>query len=208
VDRLIAGYQRFRARHWPEQRKLFESLAGGQRPHALVIACIDSRIDPAMIFDAPPGELLTVRNVANLVPPYAPNAGPRGTSAALEFGVRVLRVPHVIVLGHECCGGVQSLLEGAPSTARDFVASWMSMAEAVRLRSASCATPSERQRCAEHEAVKISLENLMGFPWVAEAVRSGDLAVHGAWFSIRTGSLSLLQATDGHFAPVETAPMA
>src|SRR5665213_1278838 len=113
METLLAGYRRFRARGWPEQRRLFESLAeNGQRPKALVVACVDSRVDPAMIFDAAPGELLTVRNVANLVPPYAPDAAYHGTSAALEFGVRVLEVPRILVLGHGLCGGVQALLEG------------------------------------------------------------------------------------------------
>jgi carbonic anhydrase len=204
VDKLIAGYQRFRAGHWAEQRQLFESLAaGGQRPHTLVVSCIDSRIDPAMIFDAGPGELLTVRNVANLVPPYAPDVACHGTSAALEFGIRVLGVSHVIVLGHELCGGVQALLEGAPSNARDFVAPWMATADAVRVEAARYASPAERQRRAEHEIIKLSLRNLVGFPWIAQAVGRGELALHGAWFSIRTGALSLLQA-DGAFSSLES----
>ena len=196
---LLAGYQRFRARHWLEQRSRFQTLATrGQRPHAVVVACIDSRVDPAMIFDARPGELLTVRNVANLVPPYAPDIAYHGTSAALEFGLRVLGVSQLLVLGHESCGGVQALLDGVPDNARDFVAPWMSMADRVRLRAAGCASHAERQRCAEHEIIKLSLENLMGFPWIAEAVASGKLALHGAWFSIYTGTLSVLQA-DGTF---------
>ena len=129
METLLAGYRRFRANQWPEQRRLFESLArDGQRPEALVIACVDSRVDPALIFDAAPGQMLTVRNVANLAPPYAPDVAYHGTSAALEFGVRVLKIPRIVVLGHGLCGGVQSLLEGAPANARDFVEPWMSMA--------------------------------------------------------------------------------
>ena len=122
VDTLRAGYRRFRNAAWPAQQRLFETLAeSGQRPRALVISCVDSRVDPGVIFDAAPGDLLTVRNVANLVPPYAPDIANHGTSAAVEFAVQVLAVPHILVMGHELCGGVQVLLEGAPAHARDFV---------------------------------------------------------------------------------------
>jgi len=203
MDTLIAGYRRFRARGWLEQSGVFQALAsGGQRPRALVIACIDSRVDPGTIFDAGPGEMLTVRNVANLVPPYAPDVAYHGTSAALEFGVRVLQIPHIVVLGHGSCGGVQALLEGAPRNARDFIAPWMSMAESARVHALTCPLPDQRQQLAEHEVIKVSLVNLMTFPWIAERVASGSLTLHGAWFSIATGSLWLLKP-DGLFAPAE-----
>ena len=197
-DRLLAGYHRFRATGWPERRVVFEALAAdGQHPRALVVACVDSRVDPAMIFDAGPGELLIVRNVANLVPPYAPDAAYHGTSAALEFGVRVLRVPNLIVLGHGQCGGIQALLGGAPETARDFVAPWMAMAGPARQRALACDTAEARQRCCEHEVVKLSLANLLTFPWIAESVAAGDLALHGAWFAIHSGELALLRPDGG-----------
>ena len=200
MERLLAGYRRFRNKGWPEQSGVFRSLADtGQRPRALVISCVDSRVDPAMIFDAAPGEMLTVRNVANLVPPYAPDVAYHGTSAALEFGVRVLGVPHVLVLGHELCGGVHALIEGAPDNARDFIAPWMSMAESARVRALTCPNPEERQQCAEQDVIKVSLANLMTFPWIAAPVAEGKLQLHGAWFSIRTGELMTLQP-DGTFA--------
>lgn len=158
MDRLISGYRRFRAAGWPAQQKLFESLAkNGQHPKTLVVACVDSRVDPAMIFDAGPGEFLTVRNVANLVPPYLPNTEFHGTSAAIEFGVRVMGVEHVTVLGHGLCGGVKSLLEGAPANAKDFVEPWMSMATTAREK-AFQVPAAERQRRGELEVVKVSLE--------------------------------------------------
>ncbi len=198
---LLEGYRRFRAKGWPEQRRVFQSLAdSGQRPKALVISCVDSRVDPAVVFDTAPGEMLTVRNVANLVPPYAPDVAYHGTSAALEFAVRVFAVPHVVVLGHELCGGVHALLEGAPTNARDFIAPWMSMAASARERALRCTLPEERQRCAEHDVIKVSLANLMTFPWIAEPVAAGTLALHGAWFSIRTGDLMTL-GPDGSFSP-------
>jgi carbonic anhydrase len=201
VDTLLAGYRRFRAGSWLQQRQRFEALADqGQQPQALVLGCVDSRADPGMIFDAVPGEMLTVRNVANLVPPYAPDGAGHGTSAALEFAVRVLQVPHIVVLGHGLCGGVRVLLEGAPHEVQDFVAPWMSMAASVRERVLQCVQAEERQRRAEFEIVKLSLANLMTFPWIAERVAAGSLRMHGAWFAIRSGELMLLQS-DGSFQP-------
>lgn len=155
-----------------------------------------------MIFDAAPGEMLTVRNVANLVPPYAPDTAHHGTSAALEFGVRVLQVPHLIVLGHGMCGGVRSLLEGAPDAARDFVANWMSIAEQARLRAARCESSHDRQQYCEREVIKVSLANLMTYPWIAERVATGKLELHGTWFAIHSGVLMTL-LPNGSFAPAD-----
>lgn len=202
METLIAGYHRFRTKGWPEQRKAFEKLAkDGQSPKALVLACVDSRVDPAMIFDTAPGEVLTVRNVANLVPPYAPDAAHHSTSAALEFGVNVLQVKQIMVLGHGSCGGVRALLNGAPESAHEFVAPWMSIAEPARVRSLEIASPEERQEFCERQVVEISLGNLLTFPWIAERVAAGKLELHGAWFAIRSGLL-LIRQPDGTF----TAP--
>ena len=200
---LLAGYRRFRAHGWPAQSQAFAALAeNGQSPKALVVTCVDSRIDPAMIFDTAPGDVLTVRNVANLVPPYAPDAASHGTSAALEFGVRVLTVRNIIVLGHSSCGGVRALLEGAPANAQEFIAPWMSIAEPARTRALGRPSAEDRQQFCEHEAIKVSLANLLTFPWIAEPVAAGTLTLLGAWFDIRTGAL-LIQQPDGAFAPVE-----
>jgi carbonic anhydrase len=202
MDDLIAGYRRFRKQRWPERRQVFEGLAeSGQRPMAMVVACVDSRVDPAMIFDAGPGEILIVRNVANLVPPYEPDKAYHGTSAALEFGVRVLKVQHLIVLGHGQCGGIQALLHGAPENARDFVGPWMTMAEEARVTALKEPQGPARQQCCEYEVVKVSLRNLLTFPWIAERVRGGDLRLHGAWFAIHSGELMLL-GPDGNFVLV------
>jgi carbonic anhydrase len=200
MDDLIAGYRRFRETAWPERRKLFERLAErGQRPQALVIACSDSRVDPAMIFDAGPGEMFVVRNVANLVPPYEPDGARHGTSAALEFAVCGLQVAHVIVLGHGMCGGIQALLQGVPAPLVDFVGPWIRIAERARRRVLECA-PAEPQLACEHEAVRVSLENLMTFPWVRERVEDGRLRLHGGHFDIRFGVLAMIRP-DGEFAP-------
>ena len=200
MKKLLEGYQRFRSKSWPEQQPVLESLAkNGQSPECLVITCVDSRVDPAMIFDAPPGAMLTVRNVANLVPPYAPDAAYHGTSAAVEFGVRVLEVKHVIVLGHCLCGGVKSLLENKPDNAHEFISTWMSIAEPARRLALKAGGASERQLCGEHEVIKVSIANLMTFPWVVDRVREGKLKLHGAWFDIANGQLMVLQP-DGTFS--------
>ncbi len=203
MKKLLEGYERFRAKAWPEHSREFELLArNGQAPESLVVTCVDSRVDPAMIFDAGPGAMLTVRNVANLVPPYTPDDTHHATSAALEFGVRVLEVKHVIVLGHALCGGVKSLLEeAAVDRAHEFIRPWMSIAATARER-ALRAGPEERQQCCEHEVIKVSLANLMTFPWVAERVAKGTLKLHGAWFDIRNGGMAVLQ-TNGSFTVVE-----
>lgn len=203
MKRLLAGYERFRAKGWPEHSTEFETLArNGQAPESLVITCVDSRVDPAMIFDAGPGEMLTVRNVANLVPPYAPDAAYHGTSAAVEFGVRVLEVRHVIVMGHALCGGVKSLLDEKPDRTHEFIAPWMSIAAPARARALHSENPGDRQRSCEFEVIRISLANLMTFPWLAERVSAGRLKLHGAWFDIRNGTLMVLRP-DGSFAAPE-----
>lgn len=200
MKKLLEGYQRFREKGWPEQSTVFESLArNGQSPDSLVITCVDSRVDPAMIFDAGPGEMLTVRNVANLVPPYAPDSAYHGTSAAVEFGVRVLEVKHVIVLGHGLCGGVKSLLVNQPDNAHEFIATWMSIAGPARDRAMQLTGDAERQRRCEHEVIRVSIANLLTFPWVTERVKAAKLKLHGAWFDIEKGELMVLQP-DGTFA--------
>jgi carbonic anhydrase len=203
MQELLAGYQRFRTNGWPEKRREFELLAEhGQSPRALVVACIDSRVDPAMIFDAAPGEMLTLRNVASLVPPYAPDAAYHGTSAALEFAVRVMEVRDIIVLGHGLCGGVKALLDGASAKASEFVAPWMSIARPACEQAMRFPPGEGRRLICEYEVIKVSLGNLMTFPWIAERVDAGEVALHGAWFDIRIGALMLLQK-DGSFSPQE-----
>jgi len=201
MDRLIAGYHRFRKTQWPERRDTYERLAEyGQSPRALVLACSDSRVDPTMIFGAAPGELFIVRNIANLVPPYQPDTNWHGTSAALEFGVRVLQVPDLIVMGHAMCGGIHALLNGVPAPAGDFLAGWIAIAEPAKRRVLEC-SPADPQTACEHEAVRLSLRNLLSFPWIRERVESGKLRLHGAMYGIRSGVLTLL-GEDGEFHPV------
>jgi carbonic anhydrase len=199
MDILIEGYRQFRKTIWPEDRARYEALATwGQSPHTLVIACSDSRVDPQTVFGAVPGELFVIRNIAALIPPYTPDAGYHGTSAALEYGVRVLGVSRVVVLGHAQCGGVRAMVEGAPAEAQDFVAPWIEIA-----RPALALPPPDHAHALTHyenEVVRLSLANLMAFPWIDEAVRAGRLKLGGFRFDIHTGELSLLAG--GNFEPV------
>ena len=175
MDPLIEGYRRFRAEVWPAERARYEALAHwGQSPEAMVVACSDSRVDPQTIFGAVPGELFVVRNVAALVPRYSPDPGHHGTSAALEFGVKVLKVARLVVLGHGQCGGVKAMAYGPPPQAQDFIASWVEIGKpAVQ---AAGDKPEGRLERIEAEVVRLSLANLMTFPWIAEAVAAGRLS--------------------------------
>ena len=158
MDDLIAGYRRFRAGTWRAERARFEELSRhGQRPRALVIACSDSRTDPQMVFNAAPGELFVIRNVANLAPPYGPDDQPHGVSSAIEFAVRSLRVRNIVIMGHAMCGGIHALLHGAPPEASDFVGPWVRLAEPARQR-ALHAPPEKQQDVCEHESVRLSLD--------------------------------------------------
>lgn len=194
MDRLIAGYHQFRTEVWPAERARYEALASrGQRPHTLVIACSDSRVDPQTVFSAGPGELFVVRNVAALVPPYQPDARYHGTSAALEYAVRVLKVARIVVLGHGQCGGVQAMVEGAPQEARDFVEPWMKIAEPVLRTLPEQVPEDERLSHCEELVVGLTVQNLLTFPWIAEAHAAGRLQVAGFRFAIRTGILERLE---------------
>jgi carbonic anhydrase len=201
MDRLFEGYRQFRTDTWPAQRARYESLAReGQRPETLIIACSDSRVDPQIIFNTGPGELFVARNIAGLVPPYEPDSHYHGTSASLEYAVRVLKVSRVVVLGHARCGGIQAMVEGAPVGAREFVEPWMKIAEPVLQTVPKDLAPGDALTHCEVGAVRLSLANLLSFPWIAEAVSSGRLALHGLRFDVSTGVLTHLR--DGQFVPV------
>ncbi len=203
MQRLIEGYRRFRETAFRENRALYGALVSqGQAPRAMVIGCSDSRVDPAILFGTEPGEIFVVRNVANLVPPYAPSLDHHSTSAALEFAVRSLEVEHVIVLGHARCGGIAALLDSSGALGGDFIRPWMQIAAPARERALAEARAggSDPQRCCEHEAIKVSLANLESFPWVAERVRAGRLQLHGWYFDLATGEL--LRCSDGRFEQV------
>ena len=194
---LLEGYERFRSGYWQDHKDRYSILArDGQSPPAMVIACADSRVAPELIFDCAPGEIFVVRNVSALVPPYAPDGKQHGTSAALEFAVNSLQVRSIVVLGHSRCGGVQGLMKG-PGSGRDFVDAWMDMAKAARQRvcdSPETAKADFETQCAacEHEVVRVSLANLLTFPWIKERVLDGRLTLAGLHFNVETGHLQMV----------------
>jgi carbonic anhydrase len=204
--RLVEGYRQFadgRLRH--EQDRCRELAEAGQSPEVMVIGCCDSRVSPEVIFDARPGELFVVRNVANIVPPYEPDGHAHGVSAALEFGVAALKVKHIVVLGHARCGGVKAFAEQAePLSPGDFIGNWMRlMAPAVEK-----AGPQEKLSWPdyitklEQANVANGLDNLKTFPRLRELIASGKVAIHGAYFGVATGELLLRDETTGEFVPV------
>ena len=204
---LLEGYRRFRERGWKAQRERWAELTEGQSPKVMVIACSDSRVDPAQIFDARPGEMFVVRNVGALVPPFEPDSAHHGVSAALEFAVTQLQVEELVVMGHGMCGGCAAALTGqfdkAGHGAGHFIAQWIGMLaparERIRKKYAHLGRAAFQEM--ELEAVRISLRNLRTFPWILEREASGALKLHGAYFAIADGVLNLCDESCGAFAP-------
>lgn len=195
---MIQGYHRFRQEHWQEQRERWATLAGGQSPKVMVIACADSRVDPSQIFDSAPGEIFVIRNVANIVPPHETGGGLHGVSAALEFAVTQLEVSEIVVMGHAACGGVMASLtrvfDEAEQGAGGFVSSWVGTLAPARDRVVARlgTTGDEAQQELEWEGVRQSLGNLMTFPFVRERVEDGRVKLQGAWFGISGGELRVM----------------
>ncbi|MEA3068170.1 MAG: carbonic anhydrase [Sphingomonadales bacterium] len=208
LTQLIEGYRRFRDKDWARERERWAEMAEGQSPKVMVIACADSRVDPAQIFDARPGEMFVVRNIAALAPPYETSRGFHGVSAALEFAVTQLGVGEILVMGHGLCGGCAAALTGEfdhtePGEGH-FIADWVRMLSGARdrVRAHHQELDHEAFLEMEREAVKISLANLRTFPWIAEREREGALELHGAHFSIAEGRLYMLDEAEGGFHPV------
>src|SRR5436305_5055245 len=200
---LIDGYRTFTSQRLPTEQSRYRELSErGQSPEVLVIGCCDSRVSPEAIFDAGPGELFVVRNVANIVPPYQPDANAHGVSAALEFGVQVLRVKHIVVLGHAQCGGIRALVEDtAPLSPGDFIGRWMSLLSPTLDDNPRAANESlaEFTTKIEQKAILRSLDNLMTFPCIQILADRGKLQLHGAYFGVARGSLSILDRKTGEF---------
>jgi carbonic anhydrase len=205
---LIEGYHRFRETYWAEERERWAEMAEGQSPKVMILSCADSRVDPAHVFDARPGEIFVVRNIAALAPPYETSRGHHGVSAALEFAVTQLKVGEILVMGHGLCGGCAAALTGQFDDTEPgeghFIADWVRMLNSARDHVR--AHHKELDRSAfldmEREAVKVSLANLRTFPWIAEREQAGELKLHGAHFSIAEGRLYILDEAEGDFRPV------
>lgn len=205
---MLEGYRRFRDSAWIAQRDRWDELREGQSPKVMVIACSDSRVDPAQIFDVNPGEIFVVRNVAALVPPFETTPGHHGVSAALEFAVQVLKVGEIVVMGHGRCGGCNAALtqelRDAPAGQGGFIASWIEILDGARERVVAVHGEDrsrEAQRAMENEAVKVSLENLRSFPCIREKEAAGELRLIGVRFAIADGVLHVLDEATGAFAP-------
>lgn len=201
---LLDGYRRFRATDYRRQRERWAELSQGQSPKVMVIACSDSRVDPAQIFDTWPGEIFVVRNVANLVPPFEEGGGRHGVSAALEFAVTQLEVPEIVVMGHGACGGAHAALTRRFADAEQgeggFIAHWVDMLDEAREKVlAKYGDSPEAVRAMEQETVRVSVRNLRSFPFVTEREAAGKLTIHGAYFAIADGVLHVMDE-DGVFA--------
>lgn len=193
TEKLLKGFADFRETYYEKDTSLFQQLSTqGQSPHTLLIACSDSRVDPALLFGVKPGELFVVRNVANLVPPYQPDTRLHGTSSAIEFAVRDLKVSQIIVLGHSNCGGIHALCRHLKGEVleREFIERWVSIA-------ADAVSPhvDNPPQDAEQAAILASVENLKTFPWIDKQIKSGELTLHGWWFDITFGELSIVSST-------------
>jgi carbonic anhydrase len=208
LTQLIDGYRRFRATDWQHERERWSELAEGQSPQVMILSCADSRVDPAQIFDARPGEMFVARNIAALSPPYETSSGFHGVSAALEFAVTQLNVAAILVMGHGLCGGCAAALTGQfdhtePGEGH-FIADWVRMLSEARdqVRARHDELDRDAFLDMEREAVKVSLANLRTFPWIAEREQAGELQLHGAHFSIAEGRLYMLDEAEGDFHPV------
>ncbi|WP_188054931.1 MULTISPECIES: carbonic anhydrase [unclassified Sphingosinithalassobacter] len=202
---LVAGYQRFRATAWTRERARWEELVGGQSPKVMVIACSDSRVDPAQIFDTTAGEIFVVRNVANLVPPFELDGKRHGVSAALEFAVTQLEVEEIVILGHGMCGGVHAALtqvfDGKAPGAGGFIDHWVDLLDEARERVIAEHGEGEAAvRALELETVRVSIANLRTFPCIPEREAAGKLKIRGAYFAISDGVLHVMDEA-GNFAP-------
>jgi len=208
LTELIEGYRRFREQDWTTERERWAELAEGQSPKVMILACADSRSDPAQIFDARPGEMFVVRNIAALAPPYETSTGFHGVSSALEFAVTQIDVAEILVMGHGLCGGCAAALSGQFDDTEPgeghFIADWVRMLSGARekVRARHEALDRAAFLDMEHEAVKVSLANLRTFPWIAERERDGTLKLHGAHFSIGEGRLYVLDEAEEIFRPV------
>jgi carbonic anhydrase len=208
IPELVEGYRSFRINHYDRQVQTYRVLAErGQTPRTMVIACSDSRVDPATIFSAGPGQLFVVRNVANLVPPFEPFGDYHGTSAAIEFAVANLGVATILVMGHGRCGGIAASLAELydPPQPGSFIAKWLALTKPARgeaLRATPGAPSDERQRVLEHASIRHSIDNLLTFPFVRERVERGSLRLRGAYFDIFSGDLLSLEPSSGAFERV------
>lgn len=204
-EKLLDGFKRFQKRYFGDDSRLYASMKNGQPAKTLMVACCDSRVDPAILTDCDPGDLFTIRNVANLVPPCETGGHYHGTSAALEFAVNSLNVENIIVMGHANCGGIQALWDDDGSVKSQFIQPWVSIAERAREKVREQHANKDRQQqltACEQEAVLVSLENLLTFKCIKERLDQGNISLHGWYFDVRVGELFSYQPESGTFEMV------
>jgi carbonic anhydrase len=207
IERFLGGFQRFQRQYFGVDPALYCDLREGQHPNTLLIGCCDSRVDPALLLGCDPGEIFTVRNVANLVPPCHRGMNHQGVSSAIQFAVDQLQVARIIVLGHARCGGIRALMEQrfAKDGATDFIGRWVAIADAARRQveqQMPTANHAERCRACELAAILVSLTNLRTFPWVAERLETGRLTLHGWYFDLDAGALLAYSPRSDAFLPL------
>jgi carbonic anhydrase len=203
IAKFLHGFKQFQRHFFCSKELLYKDLQAKQTPNVLVVACSDSRVDPAILTGCEPGDMFVVRNVANLVPPYETSGLHHGVSAALEYGVTVLEVGHIIVLGHSYCGGIQALMEDRRGVQTgQFISPWVRIAQSARdevMQRLAGKTPQARAQACEMAAILVSMENLLSFPWIAERVEAGSLHIHGWYFDMETGELRTYMPETGEF---------
>ncbi|MGL6069738.1 carbonic anhydrase [Craterilacuibacter sp.] len=207
IERFIEGFSRFQLQYFDSSSGLYHELKQGQHPSTLLIGCSDSRVDPAQLLGCDPGDIFTVRNVANLVPPCGAAKSHHGVSAAIQFAVDQLQVSRIIVLGHAQCGGIRALIEQRfePNGQDDFIGPWVAIAEPARVRIEAVmasASQAEKRRACELAAILVSLKNLETFPWVKRAMDAGSLTLHGWYFDLDAGALLAYSARSDAFLPL------
>jgi len=204
IKYLINGYHQFRKEYFSTDDSLYKDLSEqGQSPRFLIVACSDSRVDPAIVLNCKPGDLFVIRNVANLIPPYEKDTGYHGTSAALEFGICGLQIRHLIVMGHSQCGGIRALMNrNKEEELHSFVSKWMELAEEAKQEALSAAASlpfDEQVDLCSRAAVVHSIENLKSFPWIKERLEMKTLFLHGWHFNIAAGEISVYDPTVKQF---------
>ena len=198
-NKMLKGYQEFRNKYAHGDQSIMQYLSHhGQKPEVMVVACCDSRVDPALILQCDPGDLFVVRNVANIVPPYEKDIAHHGTSAALEFGIRILKVKHLVVLGHSQCRGIQALLDCSHSNHNDFITNWVSIINDEEDHHHAMSVDEYAKL-----AIKKSFQNCLSFPWIREALDKQELAIRLWYFDIKTGRISFYADKNNEFNELE-----
>jgi len=212
VEFLKEGFKDFKKNYYEDDKSYIDKyVKNGQKPKLMIIACSDSRVDPAILFQTKPGEVFSVRNVANLVPPYSPDKGLHGVSAAIEFGVVDLKIKDIIILGHAHCGGITALCNNFTSdmdkslnknTPREFIDSWMNIASPIMSKVNLKDSSEPLQHFIEKESIKNSLQNLKTFPWIIERIKNKELNIHGWWFELKSGELFYFDENNNNFVNI------